>query len=343
MPNVRATAPRAAGSVGATTPAPGRPKVGSALSGGSAPRAAGSVGAMFRYTLNLFEPNTPLAPVDTAQVAPKTVAKSQPFVAGELLQQVIVPANFAHPQANRRVRLDDAIVAYAFARGRRKTIGFMVGADGLVVRAPRWTPLGEVDAALQEKAPWILRKLQETQERQVRQNDARIIWRDGTTLPLLGETMVVVLDPSHSFQGKGAQLAAPTSGGALRSLHVGLPHTATPDQIKDTVQAWLMRHAKAHFTGRLDHFAVQLQVQWRSLRLSNANTRWGSAKSDGSIRLNWRLIHFSPAVVDYVVAHELSHLREMNHSHRFWDTVRAVVPDYAQLRGQLKDDAVPRW
>ena len=298
---------------------------------------------LLRYTLDLFEQNVPVAQVDTARAAPKNVAKSQPFVAGELLQQAIAPANFAHPQANRQVRLGDAVVAYAFARGRRQTIGFAVGPEGLVVRAPRWTPLGEVDAALREKAPWILRKLQETQERQARQDGARITWSDGTLLPLLGETMQVRLDPAHSFKGKGAQLDAPTVDGRARILQISLPHTAMPDQIKDTVQAWLMRHAKAHFTQRLDHFAPQLQVQWRSLRLSNASTRWGSAKSDGSIRLNWRLIHFSPAVVDYVVAHELSHLREMNHSPRFWDTVRTVVPDYAQLRGQLKDDAVPRW
>ena len=298
---------------------------------------------LLRYTLDLFEAISPVEPVDGAEKAPKSVAKSQPFVAGELLQQAIAPANFAHPQANRQVRLDDAVVAYAFARGRRKTIGFMVGAEGLTVRAPRWTPLGEVDAALREKAPWILRKLQETQDRQVRRDSARIEWRDGTTLPLLGETLQIKLDPTHGFKGKGAQLDGPAGSTEPRILRVGLAHTATADQIKDSVQAWLMRHAKAHFTGRLDHFAPQLQVQWHSLRLSNANTRWGSAKSDGSIRLNWRLIHFSPAVVDYVVAHELSHLREMNHSARFWDTVRTVVPDYAQLRGQLKDDAVPRW
>ena len=331
MPSVRPVSP------------PGRPKVGR--------NPSVSLGAMFRYTLDLFEAISPIEPVDSAGVAPKSIAKSQPFVAGELLQQAIAPANFAHPQATRQGSLDDAVVAYAFARGRRKTIGFMVGPEGLVVRAPRWTPLGEVDAALREKAPWILRKLQETQERQVRQDGARIEWRDGTTLPLLGETLQVKLDPTHGFKGKGAQLdvafgVAATDAAAQaapRILRVGLPHTATPDQIKDSVQAWLMRHAKAHFTERLNHFAPQLQVQWRSLRLSNASTRWGSAKSDGSIRLNWRLIHFSPAVVDYVVAHELSHLHEMNHSPRFWDTVRTVVPDYAQLRGQLKDDAVPKW
>ena len=298
---------------------------------------------LLRYTLDLFEQNVPLAQAEPAVVAPKSVAKSQPFVAGKLLQHAIEPARFAHPLATRQVRLGDAVVAYAFARGRRTTIGFTISAEGLVVRAPRWTPLGEVDAALREKAAWILRKLQETQERQTRQDGARIAWKDGTVLPLLGQTVIVRLDPTHGFKGRGAHLEAASIDSVACTLHVGLPHTATADQIKDSVQAWLMRHAKTHFTSRLDYFAPQLQVQWSALRLSNASTRWGSAKSDGSIRLNWRLIHFSPAVVDYVVAHELSHLREMNHSPRFWDTVRAVVPDYAQLRMQLKDDAVPKW
>jgi predicted metal-dependent hydrolase len=104
-----------------------------------------------------------------------------------------------------------------------------------------------------------------------------------------------------------------------------------------------MRQAKTLFQQRLDHFAPLLQVQWRKLTLSSAGTRWGSARVDGSIRLHWRLIHFRLAVIDYVVVHELSHLRVMDHSPRFWDTVRAVVPDYASLRGQLKDEAIPRW
>ena len=104
-----------------------------------------------------------------------------------------------------------------------------------------------------------------------------------------------------------------------------------------------MRQGRRLFTQRLDHFAPQLQVQWRKLALSNAATRWGSAHIDGSIRLNWRLLHFKQAVIDYVVVHELSHLRVMDHSPRFWDTVRAVVPDYAELRKQLKDENTPRW
>jgi len=75
--------------------------------------------------------------------------------------------------------------------------------------------------------------------------------------------------------------------------------------------------------------------------LSSAGTRWGSAGADGTIRLNWRLVHFAPAVIDYVVAHELAHLREMNHSAAFWDVVRSVVPGYEQARASLRDCVLP--
>ena len=325
----------------------GRPKVKRLPPVGNAAGVAGSVGAaLLRYTLDLFEPFEAQAPVDTAQAAPKNIANltpDQPFVAGQPLQQAISPAHYAHPKATREVRLDGAVVAYAFARGKRRTIGFAVGPDGLSVRAPRWTPLAEVDAALQEKASWILRKLAETRERQARQQQTQVVWQDGAEFPYLGQTVRMVLDAGHGFAAKGAQLAAEPNAQGVLPLHVALPHTATPEQIRDAVQAWLMRQAKANFVARLDHYAPQLQVRWAKMSLSNAGTRWGSAKSDGSIRLNWRLIHFRQAVIDYVVAHELSHLRVMDHSPRFWDTVRSVVPDYAELRGSLKDPTLPQW
>jgi predicted metal-dependent hydrolase len=158
--------------------------------------------------------------------------------------------------------------------------------------------------------------------------------------------VIVVLDPRHAFDEVGAMLHTDTEtlpGVARHTLHVGLPQNADATQIRDAVQAWLMRQAKRLFTERLDHFAPQLRVQWRKLVLSNAGTRWGTAHSDGLIRLNWRLIHFTLPVIDYVVAHELSHLRVMDHSPRFWETVRTVVPDCEMLREQLKDEAIPPW
>lgn len=280
---------------------------------------------LLQYTLDLFES---VAPVQAAQDAP---------------QKIAVPA-FSHPRGNRQVRLGHAMVEYHFQRARRRTIGFMVGPDGLLVRAPRWTPLYEVEAALQEKAVWIIRKLDETRERQARQDSTRIEWRDGAVLPFLGESAQLLLDGGHAFSAVGAQLDPPAPGRiGPQMLRVALPRSVTPEQIRDAVQAWLMSQARINFSQRLDHFAPLLQVQWRKLTLSSAGTRWGSARLDGSIRLNWRLIHFKQSVIDYVVAHELSHLRVMDHSAQFWDTVRTVVPDYADLRRQLKDDAIPKW
>ena len=147
----------------------------------------------------------------------------------------------------------------------------------------------------------------------------------------------------HAFGGRGAALVASTGAGVPHTLQVGLPRNAHAQQIRDAVQAWLMRQAQMYFEARMDYFAPLLQVRWVRLRLSNAGTRWGSASADGSIRLNWRLVHFRQSVMDYVVAHELAHLRVMDHSPRFWDTVATVMPDHAALRAELRDDSIPRW
>lgn len=258
------------------------------------------------------------------------------------LSDTLTLANFVHPQATREVVLGSARVAYEFKRGKRKTIGFLVGAEGLSVRAPRWVALRDVDAAIREKADWILRKLTETQQRHARVEATRIDWKDGAEFPFMGEPVVIQLDPKHGFASVGGTLDA-AEGDGPRVLRLAVAQNAEPSQIRDAAQAWLMRQARRLFIERLDHFAPRLGVRWQKLSLSNAATRWGSASADGSIRLNWRLIHFGLPVIDYVVAHELAHLRVMDHSHRFWETVESVVPDYDVLRQKLKDEAVPRW
>ncbi|HEY8355904.1 MAG TPA: SprT family zinc-dependent metalloprotease, partial [Ramlibacter sp.] len=244
------------------------------------------------------------------------------------------------------ILLGEVLVAYEFRRGKRKNIGFSVGPEGLVVSAPRWVALGEVEQAVRGKARWIVNKLEQSRERRAKLEAARIQWRDGATFPFLGDEVILVLDPRHDFRETGGVLHTDreTLPGVTRmTLHIGLPQTAQPSQIRDAVQAWLMRQAKRIFTERLQHYAPQLGVQWRKLTLSSASTLWGTAKTDGSIRLNWRLVHFRLAVIDYVVAHELSHLRVMDHSPRFWETVKTVVPNYPELRAQLKDEAAPIW
>jgi predicted metal-dependent hydrolase len=286
-------------------------------------------------------PSAALEPVVKPITAEPAVHAPSPSVS---IASVLAPAVFRHPQADREIRLQDHTVAYALRRGRRRSIGFVVAAEGLSVAAPRWVGIGDIEAALREKSSWILRKLAEQQERQQRLQAAKVDWRDGTSIPFLGETVIVVLDAREGVSLGGAILntdAQALPGVPRLTLHVGLPHTATPNQIRDAVQSWLQRQAKRVFEERVAHYARQLGVRCTRLSLSSAQTRWGSATADGSVRLNWRLIHFALSTIDYVVAHELAHLREMNHSERFWDVVRSVLPEYEQARGTLRDDLLP--
>jgi hypothetical protein len=297
---------------------------------------------LIQLTLDLFESAAPAVSAPAMPAAPEHAPAPQAAAPAEPLDAVLAPATFHHPQANRRAMLGHTFVAYHFKRARRRTIGFVVGAEGLTVSAPKWVPLSEVDAAVQAKGAWILSKLDAARERRDRLESARIEWKDGAIFPFLGESVIVVLDPRQT----GATLN--TDGEALPgvprlTLHVGLPQHASGEQVRDAVQSWLMRQAKRLFTERLEAYAPRLAVRWTRLVLSNAGTRWGTAHADGTIRLNWRLVHFRLPVIDYVVAHELAHLRVMDHSPRFWDTVATVVPDYAQLRGQLRDEALPTW
>ncbi len=247
---------------------------------------------------------------------------------------------FRHPQASHDIRLGEVLVAFELKRLKRRSIGMYVGPDGLSVRAPRWVGWPEIEQTLREKSRWICTKLREQRDLQQRQEAARIEWKEGATLQLLGEPVILVLDPRVC----GVQLNQTAEGlpGVTRqTLHVGLPHTATAEQIRDTVNAWLQRQAMEVFQARVEHFAQALQVRVRSVKLSSARTRWGSATSNGDIRLHWRLVQFSEAIIDYVVAHELAHLREMNHSPRFWDVVASVMPQYDQMREHLRSAVIP--
>jgi predicted metal-dependent hydrolase len=283
--------------------------------------------------LCLFDADVPPLPAPAALVTP-----AQPE------QTPAAPSLLQHPRAQREILLQGQRVAYEFRVARRRSIGFSIGLDGLSVRAPRWVRRADIDEALHERGDWILAKLAEQQHRNQRLEAARVQWREGASLPFLGEPVVMVIDPRVA----GAVLQADTHaddpglpGVARRVLRVGLPHDAAPQQLRDAVQGWLQRQARRVFQERCALFAPRLNVRVKRLSLSSAATRWGSASSDGSIWLHWRLIHFTLPVIDYVVAHELSHLREMNHSRAFWDHVRSVVPDYQHARRVLDDQPVP--
>jgi predicted metal-dependent hydrolase len=256
-----------------------------------------------------------------------------------------------HPQATRELLLDGERIAFRLTRVRRRSIGFVVDADGLTVRAPKWVALRDIDDAVREKQRWILARFAEQRERAARLAASRVVWRDGATIDYLGRPLTIVVAANGELGGGETALAPPpaasdpalapastdATAGAPRLL-VALPRDAGEAQIRDAVQSWLQREASRVFAERAAHFAGLLGVRVKRLSLSSAATRWGSANANGSVRLHWRLIQHPLATIDYVVAHELAHLREMNHSARFWDVVRSVVPDYEEARARLRKE-----
>ncbi|HEV3430575.1 MAG TPA: SprT family zinc-dependent metalloprotease [Paraburkholderia sp.] len=225
----------------------------------------------------------------------------------------------------RTLELGARTLQYRLKRSSRKSIGFAIDATGLTITAPRWVTIADIENAIAEKQKWIFSKLIEWQTRVEQRALPKVDWRDGAELPYLGKPMRVRL-------GAGS-LAFDE---ATRVLSLPLPPHADAQQIKDRVTGWLQGEATRIFGERLLVYAAKLGVTFRSYGLSSAMTRWGSCSSEGRIRLNWRLIHFPLSIVDYVVAHELAHLREMNHSPRFWQTVESIFPEFREARKQLK-------
>jgi predicted metal-dependent hydrolase len=283
--------------------------------------------APLQFVLDFFTGGEPILP------PPVQEPVRTPSEAPTPTSQTVV-AGFTHPMANRHAQLAGVRVSFRFERSRRKSIGFLVGADGLVVRAPNWVTMREVDAAVQEKGTWIVAKLQQFKERQTEQFQHAIEWRHGAEIPFLGRSVQLCVLERGVGRVHGQDLSPE------QVLPVTVPPGASVTQVRDAAQVWLKRQAKTLFEERLHHFAPLLGVRWQKLSLSSASTRWGSARHDGHIRLNWRLIHLPISQIDYVVVHELAHLREMNHSPRFWETVGEVMPDYAQRRQALRQAPV---
>jgi predicted metal-dependent hydrolase len=266
--------------------------------------------------------------------------QAEPPATPKALAPVNSPDPAKTPNCNKRkITLSDQILEYSLLRSTRRSIGFLINQEGLRVTAPRWVTITDIELAIQEKQRWILTKLSERHARQERRVQTAMRWEDGATFLYLGTP--VTLRIFHAARNYTY------FDDVLRELQLTFPATAgntiadenSEDKIRIKIKLWLQQQARQIFSARMPVYAEKLGVRYQSLSLSNATTRWGSCTSQGKIRLNWRLIHFAPELIDYVIAHELSHLHEMNHGPRFWAHVQAVFPDFALVKLQLRHHA----
>ncbi len=267
-----------------------------------------------------------LEPAAKPAQAPQPLFKAPPAP-----PKVVLPTPTRAPDAPplRSIQLGPHKLEFELRRSSRRSIGFMIDDAGLRVTAPKRITLAEIDNAIRAKQRWIIAKLQERGERRaLRQEKPPVAWVDGAQLPYMGGEITLRLQE--------AARSHCVFDAVQRTLSVGVVPGLSEWQLQERVRLWFMDEARRVFAERLEAYAPRLGVRYNTLTLSSAGTRWGSCTVEGHIRLNWRLIHFSLPLIDYVVAHELAHLREMNHSPRFWATVESVYPDYDGAKNALR-------
>jgi len=227
----------------------------------------------------------------------------------------------------RRVVIGNEIIGYRLQRARRRSIGFQINERGLTIRAPRWITLREIETAIIEHQGWI-------RSRQIKwlawcdeHRRAAIRFADGGHVKYLGKTATLRLC---------ADVGATHFCGEADEIRLALSNEAAEVHVREALQVWLQAQARGVLAERLERFAGRIDSRFAGWRLSSARTQWGSCSHDGRIRLSWRLVHFSLPVIDYVIAHELAHLCELNHGARFWKAVAHLLPGFETARDQIK-------
>ena len=227
----------------------------------------------------------------------------------------------ARPPEQRCLLLAGQQLPYELRRSARRSIGLSIDQRGLRVAAPARASLTEIEKLIFQHQRWVLEKLAEWRERSPA---PALEIADGKSFPLLGEPWLIALTAIGRRRWQ--------FGPGVLYLNPG-----EPGQLAGIFEKALREKARQLFAERLGVHAARLGVPTPPLRLSSARTRWGSCNRQGDIALNWRLVFLALPLVDYVVCHELAHLKEMNHSPRFWSVVEQLCPDWALRRRELRE------
>ena len=226
-------------------------------------------------------------------------------------------------------------IRYSLVRRPRKSIGFRVALDGLHVSAPSWVSVAAIEQSLREKADWIFRQQKRIEAAAQSSQDPYQDYLEHQCLPLRGQNLAIRFETRS-----GLRLIQEAD--QFPVLCIGTAGKRQSDALtRERLIAWLKKEARSDFDARIHHYAGALGFAPARWQLSSARTRWGSCNAKSVIRLNWRLIHKDPMLIDYVVVHELAHLKELNHSPRFWAIVESVLPDYRERKRLLRHDQDP--
>ena len=229
------------------------------------------------------------------------------------------------------VTFGDARIKYQVVRSprRRKTIEVTVDEPGLVtVAVPVDTPQEQLEATVRRRAAWIIRHDGTTS---AAPPPRRFV--SGESLPYLGRSVRLTVHRTDD----------PRVG--IRFHHwqfdIDVPRNLRGEErltkVRAAFEAWYRERAAMKLPPRVERIASHLGVQPKEVLIRNQRRRWASCAPDGTLRFNWRAIMVPPALLDYVVAHELAHLRVRSHTSAYWSVVAQAIPDYRLRRQRLRE------
>lgn len=235
------------------------------------------------------------------------------------------------PDEPRSILLGNQTVRYLIRRSaKRRTLGLTIDTRGLRVAAPLRASQAEIDKLIYANTRWVLAKLKEWQRPE--HLSARG-WQLTDPLPLLGGTRPLKVGPGRAGLAKFDDM-----------LILTVPRPQDEAAVRARLRDSLKEEARAWYALRLTHYCQTYGVPVPTLRLSQAATRWGSCarsrEGEHRVTLNWRMIHFPPHLIDYVIAHEVAHIKHMHHGPRFWAAVGKLYPDYVNARAEIKRRAL---
>ena len=215
---------------------------------------------------------------------------------------------------NKAIVINETAINYIHIQKTKKNISLKIDQQGLIISTPFHTPQSYIEAIIKKKLSWILEHLKTIN------TDSQLI----TSIPVLGKNFKVIYQCSNNtidFKNEIIQLV-------------------NKENHKKIITMLLKESAQKYFNERLEFYQTKINEHPNHITLSNAKTKWGSCSSSKNIKLSWRLIHAKPEIIDYVLCHELAHLKHMNHSILFWKEVESIFPEYKTFKKELKDHSL---
>lgn len=231
----------------------------------------------------------------------------------------------------RSIQVGDKEINYILTRSNRKTIGIMIDKSGLIkVSSPLKVSESYINQLLQKKSSWIQKKLNELEFLSENKNCPKI-FENGEKFLYLGNEFELKIYKSSNYKKAYVRFQD-------KYIAIDVPNSFNLEKMKDSFKKWYIKQLKKIISDRINQYSQMIGVFPNKITIREQKTRWGSCSSKGNINLNWKLIMAPIEVLDYVVIHELCHMKVMNHSKEFWKVVELYSPHYISYREWLKNN-----